>query len=115
MAKGYRLPCPAKCPESFHNVMLRTWDDEPAARFTCTQVIHNLVQIKTTLAVESAQMRRRVSSDPLETSNPLAESAESAGTSASSPPREAPASPRKVSRRVCCSCCYRFYSFLRDV
>ena len=101
LLKGYRLPCPAKCPPAFHAIMASTWDETPSSRPSSTQVIHELVKIKTSLATESAKVRRRASSESMSSvqasmadttpsptlPNPLDASTQSGG---------APTSPRKV-------------------
>lgn len=32
--RGYRMPCPAECPESLHDLMLTCWRKEPEERPT---------------------------------------------------------------------------------
>lgn len=32
--RGYRMPCPAECPESLHELMLSCWRKEPEERPT---------------------------------------------------------------------------------
>lgn len=32
--RGYRMPCPAECPESMHDLMLTCWKKEPEERPT---------------------------------------------------------------------------------
>lgn len=32
--RGYRMPCPAECPESLHELMLTCWRKEPEERPT---------------------------------------------------------------------------------
>ncbi|EGD78666.1 TK protein kinase [Salpingoeca rosetta] len=58
VADGYRLPCPAECPEEFHRIMMKTWSEDPNERPSCTDIVLDLVQLKTKMADKLAEKRR---------------------------------------------------------
>ena len=39
VTEGYRLPCPAECPQEFHDVMMKTWQQDPHLRPSCTEIM----------------------------------------------------------------------------
>merc|ERR1719326_261796 len=58
VTEGYRLPCPAECPQEFHDVMMKTWQQDPHLRPSCTEIMLELVKVKTQMADRLAEKRR---------------------------------------------------------
>lgn len=42
VTRGYRMPCPPKCPEFLHNIMMECWSEEPENRPTFKSVKQRL-------------------------------------------------------------------------
>ena len=45
---GYRMPCPAGCPEKIYALMLKCWREEPVDRPTFVELLQQLKEISTT-------------------------------------------------------------------
>jgi hypothetical protein len=38
IGEGYRMSCPEGCPEEIYQLMLKCWDEEPAKRYSFTEL-----------------------------------------------------------------------------
>ena len=62
---GYRMPCPAGCPEKIYTLMLKCWREESVDRPTSVEVLQQLKEISTTKYASKPQNDIQIASNLL--------------------------------------------------